>query len=189
MDNKILINLDYFKILNILDKYSITYLGKEKVLNLKPSSNSLEINSWQDETLEATSYILKQHDIPLAPISNIDEQLNKVNIDGVLSIHELICISDVLYVSRQLKNSFSNGSIETIDYPILESYFENLYSNQNWYIDTYGNYCVVTTYTDKEWAELQVAQVKAAKITLGVLGTILLGTLVIALLLPNKNNS
>ena len=65
----------------------------------------------------------------------------------------------------------------------------NLYSNQNWYIDTYGNYCVVTTYTDKEWAELQVAQVKAAKIILGVLGTILAMTVGIAALLHNKNNS
>ncbi len=129
MNKKVLETLEYNKIINILEKYAVTYLGKEKVLSLEPSSNSIEIEAWQNETKEATSYLLKQHDIPLAPITNIDEVLNKVNIGGILSIKELLYVSDVLRVSRKLKNSFSNGSIDENEYPILANYFENLYSN------------------------------------------------------------
>ena len=31
--------IEYPKILNILSNYAITYLGKEKCINLKPSNN------------------------------------------------------------------------------------------------------------------------------------------------------
>ena len=130
MNKKVLETLEYNKIIEQLEKYAVTYLGKEKVNALEPTSNSLLINNWQKETLEATSYILKQHDIPLAPISNIYEQLNKINIGGILTIKELLLISDILRVSRKLKSSFSNGSIDQIEYPIISEYFECLYSNQ-----------------------------------------------------------
>ena len=130
MNNKAIETLDYYKILELLKRYAITYLGKEKIESLRPSTNSLEIDNWQQETSEATSYLLKQHDIPLSPISNIDEQINKIDIGGTLNIVELLKITDVLRISRLLKNSFSNGSIENEAYPILESYFDSLYTNQ-----------------------------------------------------------
>ena len=130
LDKKVLDNLDYYKIINLLETYAITYLGKEKINALLPSSNELEIKHWQAETKEATSYLLKQHDLPLSPISNIDEQLNKINIGGTLTIQELLKVSDILRVSRKLKASFSNGAVEKNEFPILCNYFDNLYSNQ-----------------------------------------------------------
>ncbi len=78
MNKKVLETLEYNKIIKMLDSYAVTYLGKEKVSVLEPSSNSLEIKNMNEETLEATSYVLKQHDIPLSPITNIDEILTKV---------------------------------------------------------------------------------------------------------------
>jgi len=130
MNTKSIETLEFNKVKDILKSYAVTYLGKEKVDNLLPSSNSLEIEQWQNETYEATSYLLRQHDIPLYDISNIENILQKINIGGTLAIPELLKIADILKVSRRLKNSFSNGSIEEEDFSILTLYFEGLYSNQ-----------------------------------------------------------
>ena len=39
-------------------------------------------------------------------------------------------MTDILRISRILKNSFSNGAVDETLFPILSSYFENLYQNQ-----------------------------------------------------------
>ena len=129
MNNKLYESLEFNKIKNILGKYAITYLGKEKVETLEPSTNFLEIERLQAETTEATAYILKQHDIPLSPVNDISKIITKINIGGILNIPELMNISDVLRVSRKLKNSFFNGAIEPDASPILFSYFDSLYTN------------------------------------------------------------
>ena len=130
MNKKSIETLEYNKVLNRLESFAVTYLGKEKAINLLPSSKKLEIEKMQAETLEATSYLLKQHDIPLSPISDITEILKKVQIGGILTNKELILVSDLLRVSRRLKTSFSNGSIEDESFPILSDYFSALYTNQ-----------------------------------------------------------
>ena len=129
MNTKVYEALEFNKIKNILSKYAVTYLGKEKIDNLEPSTNSLEIERLQAETTEATAYILKQHDIPLSPVSDISQIIKKIDIGGILNIPELINISDILRVSRRLKDSFFNGAIEPDTSPILYSYFDSLYTN------------------------------------------------------------
>ena len=83
----------------------------------------------QQETTEATSYLLKQHDIPLSPVSDIREVIKKVEIGGILSISDLLHISEILRISRRLKDSFLNGAIEPETSPILFGYFDSLYTN------------------------------------------------------------
>ncbi len=85
----------------------------------------------QNETSEAVSYYLRQHDIPISPISDINNILSKLNIGGILNINELIKITDVMRVSRKLKTSFSNGSVEVEEFPILCDLFGELYQNKN----------------------------------------------------------
>ena len=140
MNSKIYESLEFNKIKHILSQYAVTYMGKEKIENLEPSTNSLEIEHMQAETTEATAYILKQHDIPLSPVSDIKQTLKKLDIGGILNIPELIGISDILRVSRKLKNSFFNGAIEPENSPILFSYFDSLYTNQK--IEEEINRCI-----------------------------------------------
>ncbi|MBR6253617.1 MAG: endonuclease MutS2 [Clostridia bacterium] len=130
MNERIYKILEFNKVKEILKNYAVTYLGRERCDSLLPSTNSLEIEKWQNETEEALSYYLKQHDIPLSPISNIDEILNKTSIGGILSIEELLKVSNTLFIARRLKNSFTNGSIDENEFPILSEYFENIYTNQ-----------------------------------------------------------
>lgn len=129
MNAKAYETLEFHKIKQILSTYAITEFGKEKVLQLEPSTHFLEIERRQKETTEATSYLLKQHDIPLSPICDIREVIKKVEIGGVLTILDLLHIADILRVSRRLKDSFSNGAIEPENSPILFAYFDSLYTN------------------------------------------------------------
>ena len=129
MNTKVYEALEFNKIKNILENYAVTYIGKEKIINLTPSTSILEIERLQSETTEATAYILKQHDIPLSPVSNISQIIKKIDIGGILNISELINISDILKVSRRLKNSFFNGAINPETSPILFAYFDSLYTN------------------------------------------------------------
>ncbi len=137
---KVYETLEFYKIKNILETYAITGLGKARVQKLEPSTNSLEIKTWQAETTEATIYLLKQHDIPLSPIQDISAILKKISIGGILTIHELLLVGDVLRVSRRLKSSFRNGSIDSSTMPILSSYFENIYINQK--VEEEFNRCI-----------------------------------------------
>ena len=123
MNQKSIETLEFPKIKELLKNHAITYLGKAKIDALMPSTNSLEIQSIQDETEEATSYIVRQHDIPLVPISNIDSIIQKINIGGILTIPELLKISNTLMCSRRLKTSFINGSTDSTNYPILKMVF------------------------------------------------------------------
>ena len=77
MNSKIINTLEFNKVLNILKSFAITDLAKDEIDALVPSSNKLEIDRAQSETTEATSYLLKQHDIPLSPISNLDKIIAK----------------------------------------------------------------------------------------------------------------
>ena len=131
MDNKAILILEFNKIRENLDNFAITYIGKQIIENLSPSSNADDITKMQKETLEATSYYLRQHDIPLSPISDISNIISKLNVGGILSIDELLKVTDILRVSRKIKNSFSNGTVEVDDFTILSDYFNELYQNQN----------------------------------------------------------
>lgn len=130
MNNKAIETLEFNKIKEILKSYAITYIGKQKVDDLNPSTSKLEIQRWQDETHEAYNYIMSLQNIPISPISNIDNILNKLNIGGILTIKELLLVSDILRVSRKLKSSFSGKDENFSAYPILSDYFDSLYTNQ-----------------------------------------------------------
>ena len=130
MNERIFKILEFNKVKDNLRTYAITYLGRGLCDALEPSTNILEIERGQNDTEEALAYYLKQHDIPLSPISNIEEILNKTSIGGILSIEELLKFSNTLYIARRLKTSLSNGSIDENEFPILAEYFDNLYTNQ-----------------------------------------------------------
>jgi len=130
MNSKIINTLEFNKIQNILINYAITDMAKETIKKLAPSSNILEVQKSQNETTEATNYLLRQQDIPLSPISDLKQIFYKMKLGGFLNIIELLKIADVLRISRKLKNSFFSDSSKESDFPLLSEYFSNLYINQ-----------------------------------------------------------
>ncbi|MCI9015843.1 MAG: hypothetical protein HFJ53_01575 [Clostridia bacterium] len=130
MESKYLEKLEYNSILDILESYCITYLGKELCKNLLPLTNKSIVSNLLHETSEGVSLILKKNSPPLINFTNIDMIIKILEASGVLSIKDLICICQILKVSRTLKFYYYTDNDDTPSfYPILDTYFSNLYIN------------------------------------------------------------
>ena len=64
--------LEYSEIIKILSSYCKTYIGKEFVLNLKPSFGFSKVNHLLAETQEAIDITVKKSNIPVCEIPNIN---------------------------------------------------------------------------------------------------------------------
>ncbi len=123
--------LEFNKILNNLNKYTHTYIGKELVNSLVPSNNKEDVKKLLAETRDATILTLRKGNAPISQIENINYILKKLESNGILSSKELLDIANILKVSRELKEYFnlSLGKTDEI-FTNLESYFSQLYVNK-----------------------------------------------------------
>lgn len=129
ISQKTLINLEFNKILDMLRNNCITFMGKQLVDELYPSSNIDEVLKLQKETSEACSFSLRKNTPPISPIIDLKNIVNKLNIGSVLSIEELLKVATTLKIFREVKEYYKEDSIDGIE--ILNHYFENLYTNKN----------------------------------------------------------
>ena len=83
----------------------------------------------QTETKEACSFSLRKNSVPLSPIANLENIINKLNVGGGLNIEELLTIATTLKISREIKEYYKNDDIDGIE--ILNNYFEAIYTNRN----------------------------------------------------------
>lgn len=119
MDERTLKVLEYKKIIDILAEYTVSNLGREVVLSLKPSNNLYEVKEWLQETGEAVEILLKRGSIPLEGIYDIRAPLKKAEIGSIIENGELLKISDTLASVRKLK-AFIKEEKNEGTYPIVE---------------------------------------------------------------------
>lgn len=129
INKKTLITLEFNKILNMLEKNCITFVGKQMALSLYPSSSIDNIINLQKETTEACSFALRKSTPPISPIIDLKNIVNKINIGSILSIDELLKIATTLKIFREVKEYYKEDFISGIE--IINHYFESLYSNKN----------------------------------------------------------
>lgn len=129
MNDKTLRMLEYSKILDKLKKYAVTYLAKEKCEKLLPESNIDIVRKLQMETTEAVSISLRIGNPPIVNICEFDNISKKIKIGGVLTIKELLNTANILKNMREVKEYYKKHEFD--DMPILDDYFEALYSNIN----------------------------------------------------------
>lgn len=124
--------LEFNKVLDILNEYTHTYIGKELVSSLVPSNDKDIVKRMLAETTEANILILRKGNAPISEIENINISLKKLDSNGILSAKELLDIAHILKISRELKEYF-NFSLGKADenFPYLESYFSQLYANKS----------------------------------------------------------
>ncbi len=124
--------LEYNKILDNLNNYTHTYIGKELVNNLIPSTDKELVKKLLSETTEATILTLRKGNAPLSQIENINYIIKKLESNGILSAKELLDIANILKISRELKEYF-NSTLGKNDesFPNIESYFVQLYTNKS----------------------------------------------------------
>ncbi len=123
--------LEFNKVLDILNEYTHTYIGKELVTSLIPSNDKNIVKRMLAETTEANILILRKGNAPISQIENISITLKKLESNGILSTKELLDIAHILKISRELKEYF-NSSLGKNDenFPYLEIYFNQLYANK-----------------------------------------------------------
>jgi len=102
MDEKALKTLEFNKIKAFLREKCVSAAGKEKADMLVPSANISQIERLQDETTQAANMIVKKGSLPLGGIRDIREAVKRACVSGMLSIDELVGISDFLYVCRKI---------------------------------------------------------------------------------------
>ena len=130
MNENCLEKLEYNKVLDLLSKNSVTYLGKQLSLNLLPTFKKNRVIKLLQETTEASNLIIRKGIPPISEISNIDIYIKSLESSYSLTIKGLLDVAKVLKLARELKEYFYKD--EEFDYsPFanLEEYFSSLYAN------------------------------------------------------------
>lgn len=129
--NNYLEKLEYHKILNKLSNYAITYLGKEQCLNLTPSNNKEEVDHLLKETEEAVNLLFKSSTPPISEIADNTINLKTTESYRTLSIKSILELTQILTISKNLKNYFYKDYIDINVFSNLNKIFSKLYSNDS----------------------------------------------------------
>lgn len=111
MNSKYLDKLEYNKILEILESFAKTYLGKNLCRNLKPSIN---VTFLLEQTNQALGLIYKKGNLPLSSIPNIDIAIKNLESNFALTALDLLEIGSILKTSRELREYFLNEDCNLI---------------------------------------------------------------------------
>ena len=122
MKERTLKTLEYHKIVEQLAGKAISSMGKDIAGSLKPSTDLDEIRLMQQETSEASGFIVRKGSLPLGGITDIRHSLQRVETGGALNIEELLQIGDFCYVCRKVI-TYSTDNRKTESFPILDSLF------------------------------------------------------------------
>ena len=130
MNNNYISKLEFNKVLEILSQFCCTYLGKELTTNLKIYNDINTVKSKLSETDEAVRLIYKNSTPSFYNISDIKIYLINLESYQSLNIKGLLALNNILICSKELKNYFNKDYIDKNDFPILDSLFSKLYSNE-----------------------------------------------------------
>ncbi len=125
--NKYLKILEFDKVINELLKYTDFNLTKNKILNIRPISNIIELNKQFDMLKEMKNILRLNLNLPLNKLNDTTQSLNDIKFKRTLSIEDLINIANNLKTCRLLKSFFSQYQK---DFVILYKMESNLFSSK-----------------------------------------------------------
>lgn len=123
MNERTLCALEYDKIIDMLAENTATTLGKSRVLKLHPETDIERIEQMQLETDEAVQILRHNLAIPFGGITDIQKDIHRTTIGGMLQPEQLLSISNTLYGSRNVKQFIEKLEIEV---PLLDAYVEDI---------------------------------------------------------------
>ena len=131
MTQKYLEKLEYNIILKTLSTYCTTDLAKNLCLTLLPSTDTRTVKKLLSETEEGVNLIYRCNTPPISDIGDISDTIAILKTYGILSAQKLFQLANILSICKNLKAYFYVDHINPTDFPILESYFSKLYTNQS----------------------------------------------------------
>ena len=132
MEEKFLKKLEYDKILTMLRKYAVTYIGQEYVDKLRPIIEENKVKELLEETIEAENFIHRVGGIPIAEIDDITYHIKTLKAQGTLSIKQILDLARILRMAREVKEYYKKAEdIDNLNKEILDQYFNEIYINNN----------------------------------------------------------
>lgn len=132
MLQKYLYKLEYNKILDKVCDCCKTYIGKELVSSLLPSSNKDLVKKQLEETSSALTLLIRKGEPSIFNIANIDLWIKHLESYNFLSATALLEVANVLKTSRCLHEYFfSDKDFDLSGFAILEDLFSMLYYNKS----------------------------------------------------------
>ena len=125
MNQKALKTLEYNKILELLEGYATSTLGKDLCRNLKPLSNLAEIETMQQETADALSRIYKKGSLSFSGVRDIRGSLKRLEIGSTLGTGELLAVCNLLENTNRAK-AYSRNENQEESADSLDGMFEVL---------------------------------------------------------------
>ena len=122
MEVKSFKTLEFNKIIDKLQNYAGSELGKKIAGQLTHYTDIDEIKLHQGETSEAVTMILKKGSLGMGGLRDISTYIKRVNVGGSLNIVELLHIADFLRVAKRAKN-YGQAEGKKESFPILEPRF------------------------------------------------------------------
>ena len=104
-------------------------LSREKVLALKPSSNSDEVKKIISETTEAVNLIYRCSLPPKIDFQDDKHGIKMLETYGTLSTKSILNFTKILNIANELKKYFNQDFLDKSEYVILSEKIEKLYTN------------------------------------------------------------
>lgn len=121
--------LEYYKVLQQLASFCVTYLGTNQALTLSPSYDKTIVAKKLQETQEAVIMLTKNSTPPISEIADNTVSLKILKASGVLSITNILEITKILTIAYELKKYIAIDYIDPTKFPVLSSLFAGLYTN------------------------------------------------------------
>ncbi|MFZ7945616.1 endonuclease MutS2 [Neobacillus sp. 19] len=118
--------LEFTKVREQLLEHAASPLGREKIINLVPSTDFEEVVRLQTETDEAATVFRIKGNVPLSGIHDIRAHIKRSVIGGILSPHELNQTASTIHASRQMKRFIEDIAAERTELPILLEQVERI---------------------------------------------------------------
>lgn len=123
MNEKALKTLEYYKIIDMLEAFATSSIGKNKCRQLRPLDNLTEIETMQQETADALSRIYQKGSLSFSGVKDVRGSLKRLEIGSTLGIGELLAIRSLLENASRAK-AYSRRETENEHRDSLDNMFE-----------------------------------------------------------------
>lgn len=123
MNEKALKTLEYYKIIDILEAFATSSIGKNKCRQLRPLDNLTEIETMQQETADALSRIYQKGSLSFSGVKDVRDSLKRLEVGSTLGIGELLAIRSLLENASRAK-AYSRRETENEHTDSLDNMFE-----------------------------------------------------------------
>ena len=123
MNEKALKTLEYYKIIDMLEAFATSSIGKNKCRQLRPLDNLTEIETVQQETADALSRIYQKGSLSFSGVKDVRGSLKRLEVGSTLGIGELLAIRSLLENASRAK-AYSRRETENEHTDSLDNMFE-----------------------------------------------------------------